>query len=359
MKRLRDFVRRSALIAGLVLVAGPALGQQQVYVQVGGGDWAVANMKAYVEPFEKATGIKVIPVRDFLSIAKLKLMVENKNVELDVADMPGADYLTARKYGWLEKIDYSIYKPEELAGIAQKDRAEYAVAALYAGYIIAYNTKKYPPGTKRPTTWAEFWDAKNFPGTRAMRAGVYGSGPWEEALLAAGVPADKLFPMDIDAIFKSLDKIKPAMTKWWKEGAESQQLFSDGIIDVGQAFNARTTNLQKQGVPVAIEWNQGKMQVDYWVIPKGAKNREAAQKFIEFATRADRQAAFAELIPYGPSNANAYKYIKPETAKSLPTYPENFKKMFVRDDAWYVEVGPDGKTNHEKLIERWNKWILE
>ncbi len=350
------------LSAGLLALAFAGMASAQdkgtVRVHIGGGDWADANMKAYVEPFEKETGIKVVAIRDWTNLAKLKLMIENKNVEVDVGAMPSVDFLTANGSGWLDKIDYGAFKADELAGIAARDKQPNGVGYIYAAYVIAYNKDKIPAG-KRPANWAQFWDVKNFPGARTMRMGVYGSGPWEEALLADGVPMDKLYPLDVDRVFRSLDKIKPHIVKWWKEGAENQQIFADGIADMGHAFNGRITNLQKKGAPLDIEWNQGKIQVDYYIVPKGAQNAANAMKFIAFATRADRQAEFSELIPYGPSNTNAYKFIKPETAKLLPTGPDNVKKMYVRDDGWYMATDASGKNNLQKLIERWNKWILE
>ena len=286
------------LTVGLLVAPGGAVGQDKgkVVVQIGGGDWADANFEAYVAPFEKETGIKVVAVRDWMSIAKLKLMVESKKVELDVADIPRLHYLGAVKANYLEKIDYSIYKKAELDKIDDLSKQPYGVGAAYFSYIMAFDNQKFPAG-KRPTTWAEFWDAKKFPGPRTLRAGVYGTGAYEEALLADGVPMDKLYPMDVDRAFKSLDKIRPFVTTWWKEGAEGQQLFADKVVTIGDVFNGRIGNLQKKGMPLDIEWNQGKLQLDYWVIPKGSPNPQNAQKFIEFATRANRQGAFSELIP--------------------------------------------------------------
>ena len=80
------------------------------------------NFEAYVAPFEKETGIKVVAVRDWMSIAKLKLMVESKKVELDVADIPRLHYLSAVKANYLEKIDYAIYNKAELAKITTSRR---------------------------------------------------------------------------------------------------------------------------------------------------------------------------------------------------------------------------------------------
>ena len=37
--------------------------------------------------------------------------------------------------------------------------------------------------------------------------------------MADGVPWDKVYPMDIDRAFKSLDRIKPHVDVWWTSGA--------------------------------------------------------------------------------------------------------------------------------------------
>lgn len=333
--------------------------EKVLVVQVGGGVWGDATMQAYVTPFEKETGIKVVPVRDWLSLAKLKLMVENRKVELDVGNMPWSNYLAAVKVGYLEKIDYGIFNKTELAQMDEYCKQPYGVGNVYYSWVMAYDAEKFPPGKPRPTTWAEFWDVKRFPGTRTLRAGNAGTGPYEEALLADGVPMDKLYPLDIERAFRSLAKIRPHITTWWKEGAEVQQLFADRVVTVGQTFHGRILDLQRKGMPLALEWNQGKLSLDHWVIPKGAPNAENAQKFIAFATRGRQQAIFNELFPNGPTNQGAFEYIKPETARLLPTHPENRKKQFLRNDAWYAEIGPSSKSNLEALIERWNKWVVE
>ena len=53
----------------------------------------------------------------------------------------------------------------------------------------------------------DYWDAKKFPGPR----GMYNAPTYilEFALIADGVPKDKLYPLDVPRAFKSLDRIKP------------------------------------------------------------------------------------------------------------------------------------------------------
>lgn len=66
---------------------------------------------------------------------------------------------------------------------------------------MVYNTEKYPADKPRPSSWAEFWPVDKFPGVRLLETGEWGSeGPWEEALLADGVPVDQIYPMDIDRV---------------------------------------------------------------------------------------------------------------------------------------------------------------
>lgn len=356
---MRRIVTRSALcLAMSACFFQAALAQDgPIYVQVGGGDWADANIKAYVEPFEKETGIKIVPVRDFLSTSKLKLMIMSNNIEVDVGMQPGIDMFSAAREGYLEEIDYSVFDKENLEGLGEAGTKPHAVASLYSAIVLAQNDDDV--GAQGPANWSDFWDVEKFPGTRSLRGGWYGSGPWEEALVADGVPKDQLYPIDFDRAFASLDKIRPHITKWWKEGAEGQQLLADGTVSISGVYSARAEQLALNGAPISYTWEGAKAQIDYWVIPKGAKNPDAALKFIEFATRAERQAEFVNMYRYGPSNSNAYKYIQPEITKLLPNNPENADKLIIRNDEWYAAENPDGETNLQKAVARWNEWITE
>jgi putative spermidine/putrescine transport system substrate-binding protein len=164
--------------------------------------------------------------------------------------------------------------------------------------------------------------------------------------------------MDIDRIFASLDKIKPHIRKWWTSGSEIQQLMRSGSGDVMMSYDGRANSSIDQGSPLEINRNQAKMTWDYWVIPKGSPNAENAQKFIEFACRAENQANLAKHFPEGPVNRNAFKLLPEELARKLPTYPEYLAKSIPINGQWYSEVGPDGLTNAQQLIKRWNDWVL-
>ncbi|WP_026202443.1 ABC transporter substrate-binding protein [Bradyrhizobium sp. WSM2793] len=331
----------------------------ELRVLVNGGDLGRAYIEAYVKPFEAETGIKVTPVMDQVGLAQLELMISTNSVSVDVFPGSQATGVQAAAKGYVEQIDYSIYKQDELDAIVDFAKSPYSVGSLIYAYVMVYNTRKFPAGKARPGSWSEFWDVGTYPGVRSLVSGQHGTeGPWEEALLADGVAKDALYPMDIDRIFVSLDKIKPHIRKWWGTGSEIQQMMHDKVADLTNSYDGRATLLIDQGAPIEINRNQSKMTVESWMIPKGSLNTQNAQKFIEFATRAERQAAFAQLIPYGPTNRNAYKLIPEDLGRKFASHPDYVASSIPINMHWYGEVASDGMTNTERLIQRWNEWIL-
>jgi putative spermidine/putrescine transport system substrate-binding protein len=355
---------RTLLRSILFLAAACALGScareeddpNVVVVHVGAGSWADANMAAYVRPFEQETGIKVIGFADDMKVSQLKLMHDANSVEVDVISFVALEAARAAKLGLSQDIDYSKFDPEELEGVDAAIRKPYGAPALYYSMVIAYDSKKVQGELG---TWADLWDAQKFPGGRTLLTGQYGDGPWEEALLADGVAPDKIYPIDVDRVFRSLDRIRPHIVKWWRVGSEGQQLFRDGQVQVGGVYDGRIAELAKPESGIRYTYNQAKLLMDYWVIPKKAPHSANAQRFVEFAMRARQQAIFAQKIQYGPTNKGAYQHISAERAKLLPSYPDNMARQVPLNADWYVEAGPDGVDNTEKMINRWNQWILE
>lgn len=357
MKR-REFmgVAAGAAVAAPMIMTRRARAAGEVIVAMGAGDWLDANVLAYAEPFEEETGISVVVIEDWFNLNRLKLWNETGSAEWDVVNMGGSDIPIGTERDWLVPIDYSIYRPEELERIDPAARYDRGVGALFYSTVLAYWKDQFPNGA--PANWAEFWDVERFPGNRTLVSGENGWGSWEIALLADGVPMDQLYPLDIDRAMASLSRIKDHITRWWIDGSDLQQSFADRIVDLGSAYNGRIGNLQKQGMAIEMNWNQAKLECDFWGIPRGAPNVENAQRFVEFATRGKQQAVFAQAIPYGPTNLSAYDYIPEEVAITLPSHPENLKNQFARNYMWEAET-VDGKTNLERLMERWVQFTME
>lgn len=349
----------AALAASLLLGMVPAQAQDHTLtVVVSGGAFGDANIEAFVKPFEEETGIKVNAVKAEVGLQRWALAVQTNTVDWDVGLTNSIIGPQLERAGAFTPIDYSIYDKHELDGFKPDFLTPWGVGTVVNGLVLAYNTKTLPEG-KRPQSWEDFWNVEKFPGTRTMMAPYIGSSSLPEALVADGVPLDKVYPLDVDRAFKKLDQIKPYIRKWWETASDEQQMFNTGSVDMGLSFDGRIVALKKAGVPVDFTFNEARYYITHWAIPKGAKNVADAQKFIEFATRGKNQASLAKIMGYAPPNSNAFAYIPPELAATLITAPDNIAKTYPMDGAWYAAVGPDGKSNSERITERWQEWILQ
>ncbi len=325
--------------------AGPAANLSgDLVVASLGGSYQDAQSKAFMKPFAALTGVTVKETAAE-GVAKLKAMVESGNVEWDVVDLGPQELQLATKEGLLEPIDWSLMERTQFYDGSTTD---YGVGTIYSTGVLTWNTNAIKGAG--PANFADFWDLKKFPGKRALAA--YGPDfNLEWALLADGVPIDKLYPLDVDRAFKKLDEIK-ANTLFYDTNEQAMQLITSGQAAVGVAPNGRVFNAIKAGQPIAYTWNQGGLFVDYWAVPKGAKNKVNAMQFIKFASTPEAQAAMSKLIPYGGTNKNTAALLDADTLKNLPTAPEVFKLQYLPDDAWWAQ-------NIKSVTERWQAWLLK
>lgn len=312
-----------------------------------GGAFQDAQRIAYFKPFEKLSGIKVNEAEG-PDIAKVKAMVDSGNIEWDVAEFDRSSVINLQKKGdYWEEINYSLF---DTANIDKSRQYKYSIDMLPYGQIISYRTDVFESG---PQGWKDFWDTKKFSGPRAMPGGTNGINPFlEAALIADGVSPKELYPLDIDRAYKSLSKIKGSVVKWWDAGAQPAQMLTDKEAVLVVIWNGRVKALQDQKVPVVPQWNEGMFLTDVWAIPKGAPNRENAQKFAAFITMAIPQARLSKLINYGSVNNKSINYMTAEEKKDLVTAPAIQSKLFTEDVQWWAD-------NLDKVLTKWNEWILE
>jgi putative spermidine/putrescine transport system substrate-binding protein len=316
-----------------------------------GGKWTQAERKAFYDPFEKEQGVKVIDVTSIGAerFAKLRVQVESGKPEWDVISCDGIYNLLMNK-DLLEKIDYTIVTNTQ--NIMKACIGEYYVGGNVEAVCLAYNKRVFPESS-HPKSWADFWNVKKYPGPRTLPN--YGGGQFQPiafALLADGVPMDKLIPFDYERAFKKLDEIKPHITVWWTSGSHYQQLLRDEEVVLGPGWAGRILDLGNQGFPIGIEFNQGYGYFSVWAVAKGTKNRELAMRFLNSTLDPQRQAAFTKELGFAPTNTKALEYLDPKFVSSLASYPTNWSKMFPLDQNYIAK-------NLKEIQERWNKWLAK
>jgi putative spermidine/putrescine transport system substrate-binding protein len=280
-------------------------------------------------------------------LQELRAQVKSGAVTWDIVNLSSGECALGAKEGLFEKLDYSVINAD---GIPEAARQPYWIGEMLYASVIAYNTKKY--GANPPKTWADFWNVQKFPGTRSL----YGipRQTFEAALLADGVPLDKVYPIDIERAARSLEKIKPHITVWWKSGGQSAQLLKDGAVDMIGIWASRAAAVKAAGGDVDYTVNEAVVDLSCFVIPKGAPSKDAAMKVLAKAVSPELQANIPLHLDYGPVNEKAYATgkITPERLKQLVTAPENVSKQVMMQPSWWGDNLAKAQETFDNLLAK-------
>lgn len=303
-----------------------------------GGAYQKAQRTGWFAPYSAATGVKFTESEDSAN-ATVKAQVDSGQVTWDAVDV-GNDFGLDANANLLEPLDYSkIPGPEVLPGFAGK----YRVADITYGVVLAYRTDKFNGAV--PQGWADFFDLTKFPGKRGLWDYSTG-GVLEFALLADGVAPKDLYPLDVPRALKKLDTIKDSIV-WWDTGAKSQEMIGSGEVAMAMMWNGRAWSAKNvDNKPVDIQWNQQILTADYWVVPKGTPNKDAAMDFIAWTICKQNNAAPSDSIPYGPTN----KLAQPNPAKVKDLAASNINDTTAYfNDQWLID-------NTATLDDQFNAW---
>ncbi len=310
----RPVARRRLLAGAAATLCMPAVARAEgkvLYVNSQGGSWQAAADKNLFQPFTKETGIEVRTATG-QSFATLALQARTGVYDYDIATVGAPAVVQAMGANLLEPVNFTLF-----------DRTAVPADLVYGNAVgnhaystnIAFNTTKHPAGSIK--TWQDFWDGQKFPGARSLGRTLEQTVVF--ALLADGVPRDKLYPIDIDRVFRSLDRIKPFVRVWWSTGPQIRQLLGDGEVDMASVWHAHAVALRDSGAPIEIVWNEFTMDRTYWIVSRGTPRADNAWTFINFALRPGHNAGFCIDGNYGPLNPKAFAFIAPEQAKNMPT----------------------------------------
>ncbi len=362
---MTHLLRTTAVALALGGFAAGAATAEPLTVVSWGGAYSKSQVEAYHKPYTEKTGTEIVSADYNGGLAEIKAQVESGNVTWDLVDVELSDAVRGCDEGLLEPIDASMLPPAPDGTPATEDflpgtLTDCAVATIVWSTIYAYDATQF--GDTKPTTLEDFFDTEKFPGKRGMRKTPKVN--LEFALMADGVPADEVYevlstPEGVDRAFAKLDTIKDDVI-WWEAGAQPPQMLADGEVVMTTAYNGRIFNaIAGEDKPFNIVWDGQVWDLDLWVIPTGAPNKEEALEFIKFSTDTQRLADQASWISYGPARKSSVPLIgsyhnKPDLAMGphMPTAPENFENAVQNDFEFWADY-------QVELNERFNAWLAQ
>jgi putative spermidine/putrescine transport system substrate-binding protein len=245
----------------------------------------------------------------------------------------------ARKLGLIEKIDWAAVAP---AAMFPEAKNEYGFGYQYFSTIMAWRA-----GQKEPKTWAEFFDTKAFPGKRCVPDYPHYCLPF--AVMATGVPADKLYPLDVDAGFKKLGEIKKDISVWWKAGAQPPQLLKDNEVQYVICWSGRVVGDPAFGMNFA----GGMADLSYFGIVKNstAGDKAAAYKLMHEMSLPENQVKAAAVISYTGPSPDLDPLLPKDKLWQFPTSKQNKAVQWFQNAEWWADNG-------EAVNKKWEAFKL-
>ncbi|MCW3474677.1 ABC transporter substrate-binding protein [Limobrevibacterium gyesilva] len=326
----------------------PAAAAGQVIIRTPGGAYDDIMRRHVYDPFTKATGVQVTPVA--ATSAKLLAMFKAKSVELDVIDTGDGQLLTLERMGALAPIAYDSWKWSDPNDVVAEVKQATRVGNFIYSTVLGYNKESFPDG-KQPKGWAQFWDVQRFPGPRMLTDMAAGAPSLEFALLADGVPRDKLYPIDLDRALAMMTRIRPQIRKFWDTGALSAQMLFDKEVVLGSIWNGRLQTVIDKGAPLGMEWQENMIQVQALAIFKDSPNMENAQRLIDFQMQPQVQAGYSRDLMYGPTVKKAFNLLPKDALDRAPGGPQSRETGFYQNVIWWED-------NRERVNRAWSRWLL-
>ncbi|WP_422768695.1 extracellular solute-binding protein [Plantactinospora sp. WMMC1484] len=307
-----------------------------------GGQFQEDEKKALQEPFTAKTGTTFTNVSP-AEQAQVRAMVSSGKTIWDLANMSWI-YAGAYCGELFEKLDDPALDrskfPEGTTGDCFVPTYRYA-------NIFSYNADMYPG--EKPTKIEDFFDVQRFPGKRVVydypKAGLM-----EAALVADGVPAEQVYPIDVDRALKKIDTIKSSLVFAPSYGA-IQQMLVDKQASMVLTVTARTIVSAQSGANLVPVWDFNTTDIGALVIPKGTPNKQLAQEMLAFVTEPEQAVAYAKLTGTAPA--------RPDVDLDSVGYTEQQKKFNAflpdrgttveQDKQWWID-------NTDALVKRWTSW---
>ncbi|MFH3844485.1 extracellular solute-binding protein, partial [Acinetobacter baumannii] len=165
-KSLKAASLKFATLAAGLACAAQAMAVDLTVVSFGGANKS-AQIKAFYEPYQKATGNRIVAGEYNGDIAKVKAMVDVGQVSWDVVEVESPELLRGCDEGLFERLDPARFG--DPAQFVPGTFSECGVATYVWSMVMAYDSTKL---ARAPQSWADFWNVREFPGKRGLRKGA-------------------------------------------------------------------------------------------------------------------------------------------------------------------------------------------
>lgn len=321
----------------------------------------VYNAGEYIDPevpkmFEKETGIKVV-YDTFETNEEMYPVIEAGGVVYDV--VCPSDYMIEKmlQNHLLQEVDFSkVPNIKEIGADYMKmceqfDPGNRYVVPYTTGTVgILYNKRMFDKlGVPYPTKWADLWNPK-LKGEILMQDSVRDA--FMVALKKEGHSMNTVSDKDLDEALQDLIRQKPLVQAYVVDQVRDKMIGEEAACGVIYSGEILYVQGELEGTDVEVDYaipEEGtNVWFDGWVIPKNAKHKENAEKWMNFLCRPDIAAKNFEYITYPTPNTGALKLLDKKYTENKALFPD--MKELLKKSEVYTYLG---EKNEAKYNNRW------
>ena len=333
-----------------------------------GGELYVYNWGEYIDEdvisqFEDETGITVV-YDLFETNEEMYPVIEADAVNYDVVcpsdymiqKMRENDLLAELNFDNIPNIDQIDPAYMEMSQAFDPEN-KYSVPYCWGTVGILYNTRLLDElGVPAPTKWANLWDER-LSGEILMQDSVRDA--FMVALKKDGYSMNSESKDELEQAKQELIDQKPLVQAYVIDQVRDKMI--GGEAAVGVIYSGEMLYIQDEVANLGLDYDleyvipeEGtNLWLDSWVIPKNAKNKENAEKWIDFMCRPEIAKANFEYITYPTPNRGAFELLDEEMQNNKAVFPdidslkdsEVYKYLGDDTDAIYNELWKEVKAN--------------
>jgi len=280
------------------------------------GDYIDESVNAQ---FRKETGIKV-NYKTFATNEDMYVDIEAGGSAYDVA-FP-SDYMIEKMItnGLAEKIDLNnvpnyVNIDDRFRGMQYDPSGEYSIPYMWGTVGIIYNINMV---TGPVESWDILWDSqyeKQILMIDSQRDSIM------VALKKLNYDMNTRDEEELEKAKQALIQQKSLVLAYVGDEGKDKMINEEAAMMVAWSGDAVYMMRENEDLRYVIPREGSNYWVDGMVIPKGAKNKVAAEKYIDFLCREDISAMNAEYIGYSTPITAARELLPPEEANSEIAYP--------------------------------------
>jgi spermidine/putrescine-binding protein len=250
----------------------------------------------------------------------------------------------------LKKITHYDSLAEKLRAMQDvvKEGATYGVPFTWGPDYLVYNADIIK---EEPKSWNILFDPK-YKGKVALKDDI--SSIYLAGILNGDAKMDKtaLYSMNdiqIAGAKKKLMDLKPQAPQYWASARELNDLMKTKKVVVAMGWPITSAILRKGGMNIkGIIPNEGATGwIDRLMITRNATNKDLAEQWIDYITKAENMAKVAEVTGYSVSNNGAARFLTPDLLEL--TQMNNTQYYFDKLNFWqYVK-------NRKKYNDAWSE----